>query len=665
MLPNQLTSSSSSLDESQTLQSDSNTIISLPQQSHKACIACRKSHKRCSRNLPSCSRCQSKGLECVYEGLVSNASQQQQHNIHHHHQKPPYSSSTLVQHSRMNPIGTQTNSNPYHNVRSGNDKNTIQDNIKTVKLNTLQTYSEIICMGNPLFEMKQLEEMMFLSLDELCTNRKDILSFLLSIQALCEQRFGYTDFSEKSIARAKQILSHVYEDCDNQYVACTCVNFALYFAGEGNKQKARYYLSRVDNFISELKIYANGRIPNLQEALKVRQQHCMGSDVVLILKNFLIYKYVTDLVASQMNPLPDAKTVEETFSLLVGLSLPQEFKKTVEYNNLEDPNVLEDRIKGMEAIYNLIHISCKQGVASDFIQSIYDFVRIVVVSGLRIAFIALAKPEVSSLNVDATNNKWSILLEQSALHLSELTQSELFHFVSPLLTPFFLLAFNANLEIAKSIERGERNNHGPFPSFDEVTRIKGLNELYPIQKVLSPSVDYFQVVERDLRALRLLSTRYKYVYEFADIIEKFLKERKPASATTEYFSSESSLLGDSSSAAGALESYLGFSMDLLSTQQPSMNNTMRRTATYYSQMRKFISKLNSSFDKVVCPSGSSSSHSNNNKNSSKTDEDMIEECLQFLQDDDIELDPLLSQMLNGQEFIDYFCEQDGKVVEKI
>ncbi|KAF0978618.1 hypothetical protein FDP41_002438 [Naegleria fowleri] len=609
--------------------------------SPKACMGCRKAHKRCSRQLPTCSRCQSKGLECIYEESSNN----------HNYQQPYYlASSSLV---RTNSIGNNNNNgntinnHPYSFHRS-NDRNLLQDSIKKVKLNTLQTYSEIICMGTPLFEMKQLEEMMFLSLDELCNNRKDILSFLLSIQALCEQRFGFTDFSEKSIVRAKQILSHVYEDCDNQYVACTFLNFALYFAGEGNKQKARYYLSCVDNFISELKIYANGR--NLQEALKERQQ-TMGSDVVLILKNFLVFKYVTDLVASQMNPLPDSKTIEETFSLLVGLSLPQEFRKTMASNTLQDPNMLEDRIKGMEAIYNLIHISCKQEVASDFIQSIYDFVRQVVIGGLRIAYIALAKPEVST-----DVNKWTILLEQSALHLSELTQSELFHFISPLLTPFFLLAFNANLEVAKLIERGERSNNCPFPNFDDMTRIEGLHVMYPRQLAHSV-VDYFQVVERDLRALRLLSTRYKYVSEFADTIETFLRERRQTNslaATTLHMCHDYSPpvdVNDSSSS----RKYFGF---LSSSMQPS-TNPMRRSATYYTQMRRFISRLNSSFDKV-CPQ----SITTTTTNETITDEDMIEECLQFLQDDDIELDPLLSQMLNGQEFSEYFCEQqDGK--EKI
>ncbi|EFC36123.1 predicted protein [Naegleria gruberi] len=511
---------------------------------------------KCDKLIPACSRCKQKGFKCEYN-----------------YETPSLKKKNV----RMNPL---------HN-------NSANENVRQIKKNTIQTYAEIICIGSPAFSMEQMEEMIFMDTSTLINERKDILAYLLSVQGLCEQRFGFLDFSEKSMQRAREVLKHVYDQNENQYVACTYNHMAFYFAGTMDRKRARFYLSCSENFISELDIYATQRNLSKQEALQERQ-HSFGSNVVMSVRDFMIFKNVVETLASQSNPLPVSDILENTFYQIVGIEIPEELKKYVDFNliNIYDINTLEERIRGFEAVFNMIHVSLKQSVRPSMCQKMHEFVQLFMLNGVRILKISIANIPIP---LSKEHEPWIKLLEQSALALTEASQTDFFSFISPLMIPYYLASANVNLEILKSIVEGKRQNNQPFP---RVYRF-GIHEIFP-EEILTDTVDYFQVVKKDLRALQVLSSRYRYISVYVENTEKLLIQAETQFEHNVEFTSNSE------------------------------SNSFDRTFSYYKQMRQFLLKINDKIDKFL---------------------PQEEELLEFLNDN---VDPFLCQDMDISEFNSYF-----------
>jgi len=482
-----------------------------------SCKLCNRIHKKC-RGLPSCQRCLDRGVECIYGSTNSER---------------------LGTH-RTNPLGTEQET-------------------RIIKKNTIQTYCDIICVGSPSFETSELEQMMFTDVQELCTEKKDIFALLLSIQVLCEQRFAYVDLAKNSESLCKQVLSNIYDDTDNQYVALTYLHLAFYYVSNGDKKKSRCYLSFFNNFVRELTIYADGR--NLQDALRIRQ-HEMGSNIVAKLKNMHLFKAVTELIASPLSPLPNSDVISDAFNKIIGISLPEELLKTA---SIGQDKSLKEQLLANESIYNLLYSYVKDSVKSNYALQFHEYYRRIWMNGMRIFSILMTDFK----NETKENEKaWRILLEQSALNLTECTQNEMLPFISPFMVPFFIIGSNLNLEIAKSIDCGERENMLPYPVFDQINSIENVNELYNID-IASKSVNYFEVISKDARALGILSTRYKFIQPYEENINALLQQR---------FSS-----------TGRLDTVLN----------EAAPQTSERVTNYFKQMREFLVKYNSNLGAML------------------------------------------------------------------
>ena len=400
-------------------------------------------------------------------------------------------------------------------------------------------------------------------------SRRDVLSFLLSIQSLCELKFGYPDLAEETMIKARNSLSHHFDDYENPFVVCTYSHLAFFYAAEGKTKQARGYLSFVNHYMSDWK---QG---HTAEESPHGEMNGTLYRVSISRLNWLCL--ITELISTETHPVPNISTIEKLSLDMLGLAMPEEWKVYLTYYQLTDSKNVDERLKTLELFGSLLHFAMGPQNNSVFATRLHSLNNIICINGIRATVLLLSGCNVGALHgVDTAGSDKVIaehinLLEYAALAISKTTEEEFFPFISPYLISFFLVAVKVNLEICKMIERGERENYRPCPKIvNREVKLDGidLDQYYTV-------VDYYSVVAKDLRGLHVLRKRYRYIAKYVTDLEEFLAKRSTQSLESIANFANSSIIPD------------------LRINQPLTNtNKSERIGTFYSEMRKFMLTFN-------------------------------------------------------------------------
>ncbi|EFC48021.1 predicted protein [Naegleria gruberi] len=431
-----------------------------------ACGQCRKLHKRCDKKLPSCSKCVSKGLTCTYQepkkkgrtkgsknhvtSTEGNSKNQQSNsgentpsplnrddNSNENSSSPP---SVVVenipqcQSSSQNsnvktPYGTNLvniSNNLVNNVMNPitsveNMLSQTPSFLRTMRMNLIDAYYEIVSLGYPLIERSELERYMF-SQDQL-NDRKEILAFVLSIQGLCQQRFGYSDLATDSIEKSALVLKDCFDGYSDFYTAATYSNFAYYFLGEGDTKKSRFYNHFVEFYLKELDEFAN-----------IYQQ------------NLRWIKLLVDYLGNPRFPYLSPVDLIGFFNSVVDKDMPTEWKNALfDFAGTNISNC-EERL----AIFHCITDSMQKMRRGSLISSIiYDVIYGVLKTGLSISIYSF---------VDLIHFRQTIF--DLIVKMFNISDNEYFSFSPPIVIPYMIVSAKILLEMEKVIATGELNTNG-------------------------------------------------------------------------------------------------------------------------------------------------------------------------------------------------------------
>ncbi|KAG2386776.1 hypothetical protein C9374_002520 [Naegleria lovaniensis] len=550
-------------------QQSTTTTTNAPLTHPIACLACRKVHKRCDKKLPTCTRCSTKGIHCEYK-------------------EPVFKKAGL-----MNLTANTSNANTTNNASENISKKSIdvisifnsatQDldesariAIQSIKQNTIEAYCLIVCNGSPPIRQEDLTKLLLTGSQELL-RRRDVLALMLAIQGSVEMVFGFADLAEESFNKSRNIIMHYFDDFDNPFAAVTYSIIALFNATIGKPSKARGYLHLTDQFI------ANWKQKNMVTVVTTEspfvESHAHG--ISLSISNLRVQQMVVELISCETHPVPDIATFEKISLDLLGSSLPPKLKEFFKRQHISRDDI-DEMLKTFEVFVSLLHYSVKPTFKSEFSVKIHHLNYLLLMNGLRILFLLLAGCNIACAT---ENNPEHIqLLESSALAISKITEDELFVFVSPYLISFILVAVRTNLEICKMIDRGERENLRPVIIKKERITIPNIVKQYHENEL----IDYYAVVAKDLRALQVLSKRYRYVAPHTKELEEFLSRRNH-----EYSEQISQLFG----ASHLMNQPLSSSFHSSSFYDSGVFNTaqekkMNRVGTFYNEMRDFLLKFN-------------------------------------------------------------------------
>ena len=423
-----------------------------------ACIACRKSHKKCDRLKPSCTKCQQRGIQCEYRNpgkkgripLDPEAKKfklflLQQTNQQETNQYKPY------------PIG-------------GSETSSEQKHLDRTKV--LDLFYNIFGLTNPVIERKQFEQL-------LSDGKDDVKTMYLAIRAMCEQHVGLNELAEDSIKQTRSRLTSSFDQYSNFYIVCAYLFMSLYESGCGRMKTARFYIRSVDFYFEEMSIEESMALTtyqiNLRKLLAMAQVWIGNGDHLAMLKEWslLLEKH--------------------------GIQVPTECRTL-----LEQDVSIENYIAILKTVELLVELSYqKYQSSSPKSEKFFDLFKLaqpIIISSFRIAILS---------HVNRSRN----IVESNALRVTQSTQHELFNMMPPVVVSHIVLASRVHLDICRSIQRGEREN--PVLMEVPITSIFGDNA------TTLELTDYFQVLEKDFRALRILSIRFKKVsLLYGDLMEE-------------------------------------------------------------------------------------------------------------------------------------------------
>jgi len=498
-----------------------------------ACVQCRRLHKRCDRKLPCCTKCTSRGVTCEYKiprkkgrtakqkgdvegdkerkkrstptlstsgstnhlsdpsiSLVSDTNKSSERGI-----EPPFNFSIF---DAARPAGSEvyvpqplhsstakflatlvnTDNSPYGN----STRNQPQKHLDKRKV--LDLFYNVFNSETPIIERKEFENYLASKsnntkeddIDEVTNdndvmpNKKEVFALFLALKAICEQRSGMPDLAEESMKRARDAISKIFDEHSNFYVACTYAFMSIYESGCGRVKTARYYLQSVNFYFDEMSEEEQNSLTVFQKNLKRIKGFavvCSGNDTHL---------------SSLLKDWPNL------FEKALGIQLPSEWKAIIS-QDIGITNYLPI-LKIIDAMYHMLRLYIAKSRAEKNVK-IFDMAAPIVMGGMRIAI----------LN---TVNRGKDIIEESALRITLCTENELFIFVPPPIVAHVAAAAKVHLHIVRSIEKGEREN-------PEVTMVPSIT--YGKESTLS-TVDYYEILAKDLRALNILSKRYKKVALF-------------------------------------------------------------------------------------------------------------------------------------------------------
>ncbi|KAL0478204.1 hypothetical protein AKO1_014518 [Acrasis kona] len=239
-----------------------------------ACLNCKKGHRRCDRELPTCSTCNSKGRNCVYENPASSK------------RMTPYEMKQIV-FTDVTPTYTQnrtsTSAVPLVNPTSVRD--TKENKAEVVKkplfspMNTLivtpARESELIrsylaCQHNelvyedtctmlPLVSPTKIKDVMHYVHEVMCAGREETNAFrpldeeialVMSIGANSFSRSNNKPIASYLFDKARNLLQAYHESVETNYLVASCHSlFSTYLVSIGELERAKYYIRNSRTFL--------------------------------------------------------------------------------------------------------------------------------------------------------------------------------------------------------------------------------------------------------------------------------------------------------------------------------------------------------------------------------------------------------------------------------
>ncbi|EFC42974.1 predicted protein [Naegleria gruberi] len=391
-----------------------------------ACVSCRKLHRRCSKEFPKCSECVTHHRKCIYMDTKTK-----ERNL-------ASSSSTDRTTSRDSRGNNQNNNNSKRSMRRA--ASTIEEPQiaiteglikKSIKRQTFNVYMDLVCMGLPFITPQNFENMLFSeNILNQNTNATSIKALFLSIQSLCDQRFGRRDAAIAAFNEAKSELHQVFEDYDNYLNICTYNNLAYFSGAEGEDQMSQWFMSPVEYYLSK---YSELNFNSHNELIGLAFENLnKGSGITKLFYFDNRYKW-TSLTFGDYIGIP--------FKLSTGKRLPPELKQLVDRDLNENTAQAESAV--LQCILQFMKQHHQKLVHS---PGFLNLSRIVDVS-------SFTKTRIESLRVlysKANSQEKRELFFKEMLNLAntttELSKDDLFPYILPTNIFGFALAAEIHLE---------------------------------------------------------------------------------------------------------------------------------------------------------------------------------------------------------------------------
>lgn len=481
-----------SMNTSSSLSSNSNEDISVSSSEDQttfhpiSCNRCRRLHKGCDKKLPSCTKCLTRGVTCEYSNPQRKGRNSWKPKIHG--SDATFSSSHLVEPA----IGLPYPGAIQHPTTEKHlDKRKVLDIYYTLNSERLierQDLERYLSNRTSSRSTKDSEEDLENASEFIVDNKKEVFAMFLAMKAYYEQQMGM-EGAEETIKKAHEALSKIFDKHSNFYVACAYAFMAGYESACGRVKNAKFYLHFLNFYFDEMSEEEKQNLTIYHKNLKKHQQF-----ITLGCKND----------SSIMTLIRDWVEVYETF---LGLSFPTVWKSLVtQHLNINNYMLIIKIIETMEQI-GRIHLSKTR---DETLLKIFDDAATFVVNGIKIGILSA---------VGCGRD----MIEESAITITKATQSNFFHLLPPFIVPHLVAATKVHMHIVKSIERGERKH------FDAVNSPNNVNSTLE-------SVDYYDVLSKDLRGLRMLGKRFKKVLlqnkKLLDEVEEILQRKQLFSTLT-------------------------------------------------------------------------------------------------------------------------------------
>ena len=293
----------------------------------------------------------------------------------------------------------------------------------------------------------------------------------ISARCVCEQICGMLDAAEESMQLARTAVGKMFHNHANPFVIWTYGFLSLYESGCGEITNARFYVELVRFHVEQE--------PTDNMSPTNRQQ-------LRLLKKLLGSVELSSLFDKEV--LFSLKRWADTLEKL-GVNFPKEFQALL-HSDVDESNyksIMRIIDMGVQIARSEVNHATPQEIPLDDVYLTIYF------NGLKIAILE---------KIGKDNDT----LEKYALAVTSATEHKLFTFGPSHMVTFVSVAARAHLRIVKSIERGERAN----PSSCFIDTPSG--EQIPIL------VDYYEVLQKDYRALLLLSTKFKQVEKYQGLL---------------------------------------------------------------------------------------------------------------------------------------------------
>ncbi|EFC47028.1 predicted protein [Naegleria gruberi] len=278
------------------------------------------------------------------------------------------------------------------------------------------------------------------------------------MQGLVEQRFGME--SLRSIEKCRELLSKNFDNFTNYTVACTYKLLSRYEMGYGRVNYSRFYLNCV-------KSYFDGNEP--KNSFERNMKQLIRTAEIVDSHNEMGHLFV--------------KNLPEIFEAITNLPLPDEIIKVLQQDSVNSTNYL-DQMKIIEIIVNHTVQFSKEKTNSykteeqrKFIDNYLENFKSIFLNGLSISMLM-------------RSGQGNELIEEAALKVTYSSETEYFPLLPIFVLPYVALASRFHLQIVKQIENGQTQQES---------------------KKNPTSVDYYEILAKDLLALRVLAKRYKRV----------------------------------------------------------------------------------------------------------------------------------------------------------
>lgn len=262
-----------------------------------ACTACRLSHRKCSKTLPICDQCSSRGIQCVYQdrkkrapkrGDGTNEHDATEHTSPLHDRDSPNSSSPELfrqqivsctqQHlsTFLSPSSTENTLHRLHD-RVNFFASVFFDHLSAVTYPSFISKEKLLRLLlidqqqelqiPPHFALQQSLQQNHVSTTPPNTLLRSEHSLVSSVQALCLQAAGYKLESQEKFAKAEDIVNDFWFNVlcghsndaslavDAENIMCCMAIMSLYFAGSGLGEKSLLYQDMYKSLLDAHKRY--------------------------------------------------------------------------------------------------------------------------------------------------------------------------------------------------------------------------------------------------------------------------------------------------------------------------------------------------------------------------------------------------------------------------